>query len=48
MAEREEEMKDLKRFKKFLDRRKLKLNSEKTKVMVFEKGRGRARKREWK
>lgn len=49
MAEREEELKGmLKRFKKFLDKRELRLNPEKTKIMVFEKGRGRAKKREWK
>lgn len=49
MAEREEELKGmLKRFKKFLDKRELRLSSEKTKIMVFEKGRGRTKKREWK
>lgn len=46
LAEREEELKGmLKRFGKFLEKGKLILSPEKIKVMVFEKGRGRARKR---
>lgn len=47
MAKREGELKEmLKRFEKFLEKRRLKLSPEKTKVLVFEKGRGRTRKRE--
>lgn len=49
LEEREEELKSmLRRFKKFLEKRELRLNPGKTKIVVFEKGRGRARRREWK
>lgn len=49
LAEREEELKDmLKRFKRYLEKRKLIISPDKTKVMVFETGIGRAKKRDWK
>lgn len=38
----------MKKLKKYIEKRDLMLNSEKSKVMVFEKGRGNARRREWK
>lgn len=38
----------MKKLKKYMEKRDLMLNSEKSKVMVFEKGRGSARRREWK
>lgn len=36
----------MKRFEKFLERKDLILSSEKSKVLVFENGRGRIKKRE--
>lgn len=54
LTERKEELKEmLKRFKRFLEkkarrRQLLILSPEKTKVMVFEKRRGRVKKRIWK
>lgn len=48
IAKSEQELKEmLKRFKKFIDRKGLELSTDKSKVMVFEKGRGNERKREW-
>lgn len=38
----------LRRFKKYLEKKSLILSSEKTKVMVFEKRKGRTKKRRWK
>lgn len=49
LAEREGELKKmLRRFKKYLEKKSLILSSKKTKVMVFKKRRGRAKKRTWK
>lgn len=49
LAEREGELKEmLRRFKKYLEKKSLILSSEKTKVMVFEKRKGRTKKRRWK
>ena len=38
----------LKRFKRFIQKKGLNLSPEKSKIMVFEKGRSRIKKREWK
>ena len=49
MAVREEELKEmLKRFKKFLKEAELKLSTEKTKILDFEKRRNKRRHRKWK
>ena len=49
MADREEELKEmLKRFKKFFNEVELELNTEKTKIVVFEKRRNKRRQRKWK
>ena len=46
MADREEELKEmLKRFKKFFNEVELELNTEKTKIVVFEKRRNKRRQR---
>ncbi|KMQ89609.1 rna-directed dna polymerase from mobile element jockey-like protein, partial [Lasius niger] len=48
LAETEGELKDtMRRFRKYLGRKKLLLNAEKSKVLVFEKGRGKKRERSW-
>lgn len=47
LAETEEDLKSmLKRFKKYLERKNMILSTDKTKILVFEKGKGK--KREWK
>lgn len=38
----------MKRFKKYIERKGLVLSPDKSKVMVFEREKGRTRKREWK
>lgn len=38
----------LKRFKKFIEKKGLVLSAEKSKIIVFENGKGRKKKREWK
>lgn len=49
LAKSEAELKEMmKRFKKFLEKKGLILSPEKSKVLVFEKGKGAKRKREWK
>lgn len=49
LAKNEQDLKGMmKKLKKYIEKRGLMLNSEKSKVMVFEKGRGSARRREWK
>lgn len=49
LAKNEQDLKGMmKRLKKYIEKRGLMLNSEKSKVMVFEKRRGSARRREWK
>lgn len=49
LAKNKQDLKGMmKRLKKYIEKRGLMLNSEKSKVMVFEKGRGSARRREWK
>ena len=48
LAENEQEMKGmLKRFKRYLERKNLMLSTEKSKILVFEKGGGRRRKGTW-
>ena len=48
LAKSEQELKGMmKRFRKYTERKGLTLSTEKSKVMVFEKGRGGMRKREW-
>jgi len=48
LAEEEDEMKSMiDRFERYLGRKRLELNVDKTKVMRFRKGKGRMRKREW-
>lgn len=48
LAETERELKDMmKRMRKYLERKRLILSEEKSEVMVFEKGRGRMKKRKW-
>lgn len=49
LAKNKQDLKGMmKRLKKYIEKRGLMLNSEKSKVMVFEKGRSSARRREWK
>lgn len=49
LADREEELKSMmKRFRRFLEKKKMTMSTEKSKIIVFEKSRGRAKKREWK
>jgi len=49
LAKREIDLKEMmKRFRRFLEKKCLSLSSDKSKVMVFEKGRERTKKREWK
>lgn len=49
LAKSEQELKGmLKRFKKYLEKKGLLLSPEKSKVLVFERGRGSRRKRKWK
>ena len=49
LAKSEEELKGMmRRFKKYLERKNMLLSIEKSKILVFEEGRGRKRKREWK
>jgi len=49
LAKAETDLKEMiKRFRKYIEKKGLSLSSDKSKVMVFEKGRGRAKKREWK
>lgn len=38
----------MKKFKRYIDKKGLTLSAGKSKVMVFEKGRGRTKRREWK
>lgn len=38
----------MKRFKKYIGRKELVLNPDKSKVLVFEREKGRTRKRQWK
>lgn len=38
----------MKRFKKYIERKELVLNPDKSKVLVFEREKGRTRKRQWK
>lgn len=38
----------MKKFKRYIDKKELTLSAGKSKVMVFEKGRGRTKRREWK
>lgn len=48
LAKNEQKMKRmLKRFKKYLERKGLILSPGKSKMMVFEKGRGQRKRREW-
>lgn len=48
IAKSEEEMKGMiKRFKRYLERKCLKLSPEKSKMLVFENGKGRGKRREW-
>lgn len=47
IAENEDEMRSMERLKKYLKRKNLKLNTDKTKIMRFRKGGGRQGKREW-
>lgn len=42
------ELKMMKKFKRYIDKKGLTLSAGKSKVMVFEKGRGRTKRREWK
>lgn len=48
LAKSEQKLKGLKRFRKYIERKELLLNPEKSKVMVFKRGRGRKSKRKWK
>jgi len=49
VAKSEQELKSMmRRLKKYIDKKRLILSPEKSKVMVFERGRGKLRKREWK
>jgi len=49
LAKHKEDLKGmLRRFKRYLTRKQLTLNVEKSKIIVFENGRGRKKKREWK
>jgi len=49
LAKSEQELKNMmSRFKKYLRKKELMLSPEKSKVVVFEKGKGKTRKREWK
>jgi len=49
LAKSEQELKGMmKRFRKYIERKGLILSSEKSKVMVFERGREYTRKRKWK
>ncbi|XP_039313601.1 uncharacterized protein LOC113005705 [Solenopsis invicta] len=49
LAERQAELKEMmKRFRKYLEKKELSLSADKSKVLVFENGRGRRKKREWK
>lgn len=49
LAESEQELNEMmKKFKRYLERKGLILSPEKSKVMVFERGRGNTRKRIWK
>lgn len=49
LAKNEEDLRSmLKRFRKFITRKDLILSAEKSKILVFEKRRGRKKKREWK
>jgi len=49
VAKHEEDLKGmLRRFRRYLTRKRLTLNVEKAKIIVFENGRGRRKKREWK
>lgn len=48
LAEEEQDMRSiLKRLERYLDRKRIELNAEKTKVMKFRKGGGKKRKIEW-
>lgn len=48
VAQNEQDLKGMiKRFKKYLEKKDLILSPEKSKVMVFERGRGRVKKRDW-
>lgn len=48
LARSEQDLKGMmRRFEKYIERKGLILSPEKSKVMVFEKGRGRLKKREW-
>jgi len=38
----------MKRFRRFLEKKSLSLSPDNSKIMVFEKRRGRTKKREWK
>lgn len=38
----------MKKFKRYIDKKGLTLSAGKSKVMIFEKGRGRTKRREWK
>lgn len=49
MARSEVELKRMmKKFKRYIDKKELTLSAGKSKIMVFEKGRGRTKRREWK
>jgi len=49
LAKNEQELKEMmKRFRKYAEEKGLILSSEKSKVIVFEKGRGCSGEREWK
>jgi len=49
LARRKAELKEMmKRFRKFLERKGLRLSPDKLKIMVFENERGRTKKRKWK
>jgi len=48
MAEGENEMRSMmERLKKYLEKKKVELNPDKTKIVRFRKGGGRERKKEW-
>lgn len=48
IAKERKELKEMmRRLEKYLDRRKLELNADKTKVLTFKKGRGKKKKEEW-
>lgn len=48
LARRESELKEMiKRFKKFLEKKGLNLSLDKLKILMFEKGRGRMKKKTW-